>query len=182
MALLKPTDSSLVNGTITGTNGNFAIDNIHLGKYLLRISFMGYETYYHPQTIQFTQNKPTINVGKIKIKTNATTLKEATIVAERSMVEYKLDKRVVNVDKNIVTGGGTATDVLENVPSVTVDNDGNVSLRGSSNVKVLIDGKPYGEIVSIAYEYIKACGGFEKFAEWGLIGGPEPSKFFDLIK
>ena len=159
VALLKPTDSSLVNGTITGTNGNFAIDNIPLGKYLLRISFMGYETYYHPQTIQFTQNKPTINVGKIKIKTNATTLKEATIVAERSMVEYKLDKRVVNVDKNIVTGGGTATDVLENVPSVTVDNDGNVSLRGSSNVKVLIDGKPYelmGSDLSSLLEQIPA--------------------------
>ena len=159
VALLKPTDSTLVNGTITGTNGNFTIENIPLGKYLLRISFMGYETYYYPQVVQFTPSKASINVGKIKLKTNATTLREATIVAERSMVEYKLDKRVVNVDKNIVTGGGTATDVLENVPSVTVDNEGNVSLRGSSNVKVLIDGKPYelmGSDLSSLLEQIPA--------------------------
>ncbi|MBQ8045992.1 MAG: TonB-dependent receptor, partial [Bacteroidales bacterium] len=159
VALLKVTDSSMVNGTVTGANGNFMINNVPLGKYILRVSFMGYETYYHPQTLQLTQKKANVNVGKIELKTNATTLQEARVVAERSMVEYKLDKRVVNVDKNIVTGGGTATDVLENVPSVTVDNDGNVSLRGSANVKVLIDGKPYelmGSDLSSLLEQIPA--------------------------
>ena len=159
VAILKTTDSSMVDGTITSPNGTFTIENVAPGKYILQVSFIGYETYKHPTNIQVTQDKPTVNVGKIALKSNATMLQETKIVAERSMVEYQLDKRVVNVDKNIVAGGGTATDVLENVPSVTVDNEGNVSLRGSSNVKVLIDGKPYelmGSELSTLLEQIPA--------------------------
>lgn len=143
IAILKVTDSSMVNGTVTNEKGIFTVTGVANGNYLLRVSFMGYQTFIYPSVIKISAAKPTVNVGKIELKTNATVLKEARVVADRSMVEYKLDKRVVNVDKNIVAGGGTATDVLEQVPSVTVDNDGNVSLRGSSNVKVLIDGKPY---------------------------------------
>ena len=159
VSILRTTDSSMVDGTITSQNGTFTIDNIATGNYILQVTFIGYEKYIHPGKIQITQNKPNVNVGKIALKSNATLLQEAKIVAERSMVEYQLDKRVVNVDKNIVAGGGTATDVLENVPSVTVDNDGNVSLRGSSNVKVLIDGKPYelmGSELSTLLEQIPA--------------------------
>ncbi len=142
VAILKPKDSSLVNGTVTGNNGSFAVENLPLGNYIVRITFIGYQTYYYPQAIVLSSAKPSSNIGKIQMNANATMLQEAKIVAERSMVEYKLDKRVVNVDKNIVTGGGSATDVLENVPSVAIDNDGNVTLRGSSNVKILINGRP----------------------------------------
>ena len=159
VSILKPTDSTLINGTITTTDGSWKVEGLANGKYIVRVSFMGYETYFHPTPVEITASKNTVNIGKIKLKGISTTLGEARIVAERSMVEYKLDKRVVNVDKNIVTGGGTATDVLENVPSVTVDNDGNVSLRGSSNVKVLIDGKPYelmGSELSTLLEQIPA--------------------------
>ena len=76
------------------------------------------------------------------MSTNSEILEGVEIVAERQMMEYKLDKRVINVEKNLVSAGGDASDVLENVPSVSVDEDGAVSLRGNSNVKVLIDGKP----------------------------------------
>lgn len=143
VTLHSPSDSSLVTGVVTNSNGSFALENVKDGTYLLRVSFIGYATYFYPKQIVISPNHRTVNTGKLLIAPSATTLEATEIVAERTMVEYQLDKRVINVDKNIVTGGGTATDVLENVPSVTVDNDGNVSLRGSSNVKVLIDGRPY---------------------------------------
>lgn len=142
VAVLDIGDSSLITGTVSQSNGEFAV-KVGFGKYLVRISFMGYATYFHPVPVSVSKEHGTFKMGKVKISPSATTMAEVSVVAERTMVEYQLDKRVVNVDKSIVTGGGTATDVLENVPSVAIDNDGNVTLRGSTNVKVLIDGRPY---------------------------------------
>ncbi|MBQ6726040.1 MAG: TonB-dependent receptor [Bacteroidales bacterium] len=140
VALLKA-DSSMANGTVTADNGSFSV-SVPEGKYILRVSFMGFKTYYHPSQIAVTASKTT-KVGTVKISQNSQMMEQVVVKAERSMVDYQLDKRVVNVDKNIVAGGGTATDVLENVPSVAIDNDGNVTLRGSTNVKVLINDRPY---------------------------------------
>lgn len=142
VALLNVKDSSMATGDVTTANGGFSIP-ANYGTYIMRVSFMGYNTYFHASKINLSAQQPSINVGKIELKSSATMMEEVTITAERSMVEYQLDKRVINVDKNIVTGGGTATDVLENVPSVAIDNDGNVTLRGSTNVTVLINGRPY---------------------------------------
>ncbi|MBO4599497.1 MAG: TonB-dependent receptor, partial [Bacteroidales bacterium] len=142
IAVLNAKDSSLVTGTVTEGNGSFAV-KIAYGRYLVRISFMGYETYFHPKEVVLSDRQPSVNVGKVQIAPGAMMMEEVQVRAERTLVEYQLDKRVVNVDKNLVSSGGTATDVLEQVPSVSVDNDGNVSLRGSSNVKVLINGRPY---------------------------------------
>ena len=141
VALLRPGDSTLVNGTVSESNGSFNF-KVPYGTYLLRVTFIGYQTYIHPSRVTLSADKPTANIGKIQIKSAATTMEAVEVSAERSMVEYQLDKRVINVDKNIVSSGGTATDVLEQVPSVAVDNDGNVTLRGSTNVKVLINGRP----------------------------------------
>ena len=80
-------------------------------------------------------------MGVIKFNAEATTLDEVNVTTEKPMVEYSLDKKVVNVEQNITTSGGTAVDVLQQIPSVTIDFDGNVSLRGNSNVTVLIDGR-----------------------------------------
>ena len=144
VVLLNPTDSSMVPGVgaVTASNGSFTVSAPY-GSYLLRVTFMGYAPYIHPQKVVLSQQRPSFATGKIVIVPSAMALDAVVVTAERSMVEYQLDKRVVNVDKNIVASGGTATDVLQNVPSVSIDNDGNVSLRGSSNVKVLIDGRPY---------------------------------------
>lgn len=143
VSIHKVKDSALVNGGVTNDNGNFTISKIPNGTYLVRIAFMGYQTYYHPTSITLSETANNINLGKIKLKPSTEMLDAVEVTSERTMVEYKLDKRVINVDKNIVTGGGSATDVLENVPSVALDSDGNVTLRGSSNVKVLINGRPY---------------------------------------
>ena len=142
IAVLNAKDSSLATGTVTEGNGNFSV-KVSYGRYLVRVSFMGYNTYFHPKTVILGEKQQTLNLGKITISPSATMMDEVVVTAQRTMVEYQLDKRVVNVDKNLVSSGGTATDVLEQVPSVSVDNDGNVSLRGSSNVKVLINGRPY---------------------------------------
>ena len=141
IALLRAADSSLVNGTVSESNGSFAVTAPY-GRYLLRVTFIGYDTYFHSQPVTLGDSRNEVNVGKVQLKAHAKTMDAVEISAERSMVEYQLDKRVINVDKNLVTGGGTATDVLEQVPSVAIDNDGNVTLRGSTNVKVLVNGRP----------------------------------------
>ena len=141
VALLSPKDSTLKGGTVSESNGTFSLQAPY-GTYIMRVTFIGYEAQYHTSRITLSADHSTVNVGKIQIKSTATMMDAVEVVAERSMVEYQLDKRVVNVDKNIVAGGGTATDVLEQVPSVAIDNDGNVTLRGSTNVKVLVNGRP----------------------------------------
>lgn len=141
VALLNPKDSTLKGGTVTESNGTFSLKAPY-GRYLLRITFIGYEPQYYKSPVNLSAEHPNANLGKVGINPQATLIDAVEITAERSMVEYQLDKRVVNVDKNIVSGGGTATDVLEQVPSVAIDNDGNVTLRGSSNVKVLVNGRP----------------------------------------
>lgn len=141
IALLRASDSALVNGTVSESNGTFALTAPY-GRYLLRITFIGYDTWYRDEAILLNDRHRDVNIGKVQLKTSGTLMKAVEVTAERSMVEYQLDKRVINVDKNIVSSGGTATDVLEQVPSVAVDNDGNVTLRGSANVKVLVNGRP----------------------------------------
>ena len=158
VALLNVGDSSVATGDVTSANGSFAV-SANYGTYIVRVSFMGYNAYFHDSKISLSAKNSTVSLGKIALKPSATMMEEVTITAERSMVEYQLDKRVINVDKNIVTGGGTATDVLENVPSVAIDNDGNVTLRGSTNVKVLINGRPYellGSDLDVLLEQIPA--------------------------
>ncbi len=147
VALLRASDSSLVNGSVSESNGSFSLTAPY-GRYVLRVTFMGYDTYYRSEALVLNDKHRDVNVGKVLLKMSGTMMEAVEVTAERSMVEYQLDKRVINVDKNIVSSGGTATDVLEQVPSVAVDNDGNVTLRGSSNVKVLVNGRP-SELLSI---------------------------------
>ncbi len=144
VVLLNPKDSSMVAGigAMTSANGNFSFSAPY-GSYLVRVTFMGYTPYIYPKRVTLSTANNHVSLGKLAIAPTAAMLDAAVVKAERTMVEYQLDKRVVNVDQNIVASGGTATDVLQNVPSVDIDNDGNVSLRGSTNVTVLINGRPY---------------------------------------
>ena len=139
VVLLSAKDSTLIDGTVTDEKGFFLLKNVKPNSnFILKLSFIGYKDVYRNIKLK---DKP-LNVGIMSMSTNSEILEGVEIVAERQMMEYKLDKRVINVEKNLVSAGGDASDVLENVPSVSVDEDGAVSLRGNSNVKVLIDGKP----------------------------------------
>ncbi|QXP74056.1 TonB-dependent receptor [Tenacibaculum sp. AHE15PA] len=126
-----------VSGGITDLNGNFSI-TVPSGEYALKVEFIGFKT-KNLQQRQITEN---INLGTITLSEDAETLDEVEIIAEKSTVEIRLDKKIYNVGKDMTVKGGSASDVLDNVPSVNVDAQGAVSLRGSENVRILIDGKP----------------------------------------
>ena len=134
-------DSAMVSGGITGPEGQFKLDNIPFGEYYVVINFIGFEKKTIDQVV-ISEFERKIDLGKIQLGYSAVQLQGTEIVAERQAVEFKLDKKVINVDQDISSAGSSATDILQNAPSVRVDIEGNVQLRGSSNFTVLIDGKP----------------------------------------
>lgn len=134
-------DSSVVNGDLSKDNGSFTIEPTGTGRFRLRISAIGFQ----PKTVDniiLTGESSEKDLGKLALTALATQLKELQVTGERPLMEMSVDKKTFNVEKNITTAGGSASDVLQNVPSVSVDVDGNVSLRGKGNVTILIDGKP----------------------------------------
>lgn len=133
------TDSSVVNGDLSKDDGTFKVSPVGDGSFLLRVESIGFATRFMNITVSEGREA---KLGNIALKANATQLSEVNITAEKRVMELKVDKKVFNVEKNTTTAGGSATDVLQNVPSVSVDVDGNVNLRGKGNVTVLIDGKP----------------------------------------
>lgn len=143
IALLQMRDSAVSGGTITDPKGNFKVEQIQAGRYLVRVQFMGYETKII-KDIAFRPAEPEVNLGTIKLKPSASSLSGVEVTAEREMMVSNLDKKIINVDKSIASIGGSAVDVMQNIPSVSVDVDGNVSLRGSDNITILVDGKPTG--------------------------------------
>lgn len=141
VVLFSAKDSSMVAGTISNQEGNFSISMLDSGKYYVEISFIGFEKkHIEPVVISSRLNK--INLGEITLAPVTADINEVIVNGTKSAIEYKVDKRVVNVDKNMNAQGGTAVNALENTPSVQVDAQGNLTLRGSSDYIVLIDGKP----------------------------------------
>lgn len=141
IAVYDKTDSLLVSGGITNINGEFEIRNITYGDYYIEANFIGFEKTIVVD-ITLDKSAPLFNSGNIKLSPAALALGSIDVIADKSAIEYKLDKKVVNVSQVINAAGGTAVDVLENTPSIQVDIEGNVTLRGSSNFTVLIDGRP----------------------------------------
>ncbi|MCC7231417.1 MAG: TonB-dependent receptor [Bacteroidia bacterium] len=136
-------DSTLVGGGLSDEKGKFDIGELPFGKLSLRITCIGFTTQTAgPFVINPAHQE--VDAGIVKINTSAAKLKEVDITADRPDFINSIDRKVYNVEKDIVNTGGTVTEVLQNIPSVTVDIDGNVSLRGSENVTILIDGKPSG--------------------------------------
>ncbi len=134
-------DSSLVNGISSGSDGEFLMNNLSEGKYYLKISYVGYANKFVPN-ITVSQEHSLYNAGTIKMGKNTVELQEARVLGEKASEELRLDKKVINVSQNINSSGGTALDVLQDQPSIRVDPDGTVYLRGSSDFKLLINGKP----------------------------------------
>ena len=132
-----------ITGVITDPKGNFKLDNIHPGKYKLSITFIGYPTKVIDPIVT-TDAKPDANVGNIVVSPGAKALKEVVVTGQAALIENHIDKIVYNAEKDVTAAGGNATDILEKVPLVAVDINGNVSLRGDANVRVLINGRPSG--------------------------------------
>ncbi|WP_179339021.1 TonB-dependent receptor domain-containing protein [Winogradskyella ludwigii] len=131
------TGNDIVTGSITDTKGKFKIE-VPEGTYVISVEYISYKTKTFPAQ---TLSKNT-NLGTISLALDVDTLDEVMVVAERTTVEIKLDKKVYNIGKDLTTAGGTVSDALNNVPSVTVDVEGAISLRGNENVRILINGKP----------------------------------------
>ena len=136
---VKHPDSSMAGGVISSDNGNFAITDLKPGIYDIKFTFIGYETKVIPN-IKITPQHRTHQIKDLAFSPKV--LDAVEVVGDKPIVTYEIDKKVINVEDQITTTGQTAVEVLENAPSVTVDADGNVSLRGSSSFTLLIDGIP----------------------------------------
>ena len=142
ISIFEESDSSLVTGGISDDKGNFKIDT-KPGKYYLRIQFLGYRDILISD-VRLGRGSTSFDTGKIMVSQDERLLEEVVVQAERTQMELTLDKKVFNVGKDLSNLGGSATDILDNLPSVQIDVEGNISLRGSENVRILIDGKPSG--------------------------------------
>lgn len=131
----------LIFGGITDNKGDYSIDVVP-GTYDITLEFISFK----PTVISQKELPTATNMGTTALEEDATQLNEVVVRAEKTTVEIKLDKKVYNVGQDMMVKGGTASDVLDNVPSVTVDAEGNVALRGNDNVKILIDGRPCNAI------------------------------------
>ncbi len=141
ISLVKADNNAIITGTISDASGFFKISGIDYGIYNLEVTFIGYFT-KKISGIEINSNKNSIDLGQIELKSASKTMEEVVVKADRPTVQYKIDKKVINVSQQHTSASGTAAELLENIPSVTVDIDGNVSLRGSTSFTVLIDGKP----------------------------------------
>lgn len=132
-------NNKVITGGITSDKGIFQIKNLALKDYVVEIQFIGYKTI--SKSAKLTENS-NINLNTIAIEEDAIQLKGVDIVSERSTIEQKIDRKVINVGKDLTTAGATASEIMNNIPSVNVDQDGKISLRGNENVRVLVDGRP----------------------------------------
>jgi outer membrane receptor protein involved in Fe transport len=140
VVLYRQRDSGVVNGTVTRADGSYVLANVPAGRFYLEMSFMGFRL----RRVDSVQVAPgaRIDLGRTALRQTAVAMPGVEATAERPALSYKIDKKVIDVAHQVTAASGTAVDVLENVPSVKVDAEGNVALRGSRNFSVLIDGRP----------------------------------------
>lgn len=141
IALIDPKTGKPVNGSVADDKGKFSITKISPGTYQVQISFIGYET-KNIDNVVLGERKNSIDLGTIKVGSEAKVLGEVVVEGQKQLVEERVDRTIYNAENDKTTAGGDATDVLRRVPLLSVDLDGNVSLRGNSNLRVLINNKP----------------------------------------
>jgi len=141
ITLINTQNTQEITGGITATDGSFAVP-VKPGVYDIKIEYISFKPFLL-KAQRITENT---SLGTIQLEIDAATLEEITVIAEKTTVEYKLDKQIYNVGKDLTVRGATVSDVLDNVPSVSVDVEGNVALRGNDDVRILINGKPSGLI------------------------------------
>ena len=138
---VKDFDNKIITGGITDENGNFTIKKIPKGKSYVEIQYIGYKA--HKANIEISIKKKTVELGTIQLLESTAQLDEVVVRAEISTVVQKVDRKVVNVGKDLTAAGTTASELLNNVQSISVDSQtGAISLRGNSNVRILVDGRP----------------------------------------
>lgn len=139
--VLNAADDKLIDGTIAKEDGKWVIKNVPEGEFKISISFIGYES-IDMGPYKVTGKGESYDLGDISLTPSTTQLEQVVVEGQRELIEDKVDRIVYNASQDLTTAGGDASDVLRRVPLLSVDLEGNVSLRGSSNITVLIDGKP----------------------------------------
>ena len=140
LALINTKTNKPVDGTVADGVGKFTLNKVAVGSYKIVVSFIGYET--KTLFVEVSEKNDDRDLGVIKLQTSSKMLSEVTVEGQRALIEERVDRTVYNAEKDASNKGGDATDVLKKVPMLSVDLDGNPSLRGSTNVKVLINNKP----------------------------------------
>lgn len=142
VSIKKKGSDQIVKGATTDLEGNFIIGNLQPGTYVVNVSYIGYTPYEKEFTI--SPNQKSVSLRLIPLTEDSQMLGEVQVVGQKPQMRFDIDKKVFNVDQNIASSGGSASDVLSNIPSVDVDNEGEVSLRGNSSVTIWINGKASG--------------------------------------
>ncbi len=138
--IVKNPSNETITGSITKDDGTFEIKKIPEGKVIVSIQYIGFKTI--SKTIEIGNKEYDINLGDVLLEEDVASLDEVTVVAEVTTIQQKVDRKVINVGKDLTTTGPTASDIMNNIPSVNVDQQtGNISLRGNENVRVMVDGK-----------------------------------------
>lgn len=133
-------EGEMVTGAVTNVDGSFSVDKLADGTYNFKVQFMGYKPFSREVVVSGGNRE--IKIGTIYLEAEVAELNSVDVVAERSTIEQRIDRKVVNVGKDLTTAGATASEIMNNIPSLAVDQDGNISMRGNDNVKILVDGKP----------------------------------------
>jgi outer membrane receptor protein involved in Fe transport len=138
--VIKDLNGEIITGGITDDNGIFKVIDIPFGKVNVSITFIGYKTY--SSEIDLNRKSRKVDMGRIELEEDVEALDEVLVVAENTTIKQKLDRKVITVGKDLITAGPTASDIMNNLPSVNVDQQtGAISLRGNQNVQVMVDGK-----------------------------------------
>ncbi len=155
IAIYTVADGELVSGTTSDIDGNFQIKDLPYGDYRLEVTFIGYEG--EEMMLELNDSERYLRVGEIDLNAGgATDLEEVTVTAERAIMELGLDRKSFNVEKSVAASGGSAEDLLRQIPGINVDLEGNVSLRGSGGVRFLINGRPSGLVGTDPATYLKS--------------------------
>lgn len=154
VALIEVESGKNIVGAVADFGGEFVITNFGNGKYQVQVSFMGYQGYTSPVLTVSEQNS-VIDLGDLAIESDAVALQEVTVMGQRDLIEEKVDRTIYNAENDKTLIGGDATDVMRRVPMLSVDMDGNVSMRGSSNLLVLINGKQSAIVANNVAEALK---------------------------
>ncbi len=155
IAVYTVASGELVSGTTSDIDGKFTITDLPYGDYRLEVTFIGYEG--EEMMLELNNNERFLRVGNITLETGgATDLDEVVVTAERAIMELGLDRKSFNVGKSVAASGGSAEDLLRQIPGITVDLEGNVSLRGSEGVRFLINGRPSGLVGTDPATYLKS--------------------------
>jgi outer membrane receptor protein involved in Fe transport len=142
VALESLRNGQIVSGGITDVKGNFLIEKIPVGGYKVKVAFMGFESAVIDSVILSPRTSVERDLGTIILKSNSNELKEVAVVEQSNFYTQGIDKKAYSVSELPLTKGATLGDIINNIPSLEVDQDGNISLRGSGNITILVDGKP----------------------------------------